>query len=96
MTTINPEPANTNKVAPKVAWATAGAYFAGVVALALVNAFTANDNQLLFDTLPDVIEPFILPVIPAVVALASGFQARHQWRVRPNAQGGATGSTEIG
>ncbi len=96
MTIINPEPANTSAVAPKVAWATAGSYVAGVVGLALVNAFTANENQLLIDALPDVLEAFVLPVIPAVVAFLGGYSARHQWRVRPNAQGGATGSTELG
>lgn len=88
----NPEPANTTKMEPKVLAATLGTYLAGVVSLALVNAFTGNDNQLLIDLLPDTIEPFLLPVVPAVVASIAGWAARHQWRVLPGAPGGASTS----
>ncbi len=73
-------PNNTSKVEPKVFWATLGSYLSGVVVLALVNAFTGNENQLLIDVLPDVIEPFVLPIVPAGVAAISGYFARHQWR----------------
>lgn len=76
----NPEPTATRKVEPKVWWATIGSYLAGVVGLCLVNAFTANDNELLFATLPDPIETFVIPFVPGVVAFISGFSARHQWR----------------
>jgi hypothetical protein len=67
----------SGKVESKVWWATAGAYLAGVVALAVVNAVTAEDNALLLAALPDAIEPFILPVVPAVVAFIGGWAARH-------------------
>lgn len=79
-TITNPEHPHTRAIEPKVKWATLGSYVSGVVVLALVNAFTGDDNALLIETLPDVIEPFILPVVPALVALAAGFAARHQWR----------------
>lgn len=66
---------------PKVKWATIGSYLAGVVTLALVNAFTGNDNALLIEALPDVVEPFLLPIVPAGVAAIAGYFAKHQWRV---------------
>jgi hypothetical protein len=80
-TPTNPLPSNTTKVEPKVKWSVLGTYLAGVVSLGLVNAFTADDNTLLIATLPDAIEPFILPLVPAVVAAVAGFFAKHQWRV---------------
>lgn len=85
-TPSNPLPADTSKIAPKVTMATAGAYLAGVVGLSLVNAFTDDDNQLLLAALPDAVEPFVLPLVPAVVALVAGYLAKHQWR-RPEASG---------
>lgn len=75
------EPATTKRMEPKVKWAGIGAYVAGVVVLAIVNAFTGDNNALLIDSLPDVIEPFVLPVVPAVVAAISGYFAKHQYRV---------------
>jgi hypothetical protein len=65
------------KVERKVTMATLGAYLGGVVILAVVNAFTSNDNQLLLATLPDVVEPFLLPVVPAVVTFISGWASKH-------------------
>lgn len=65
------------KVETKVWWGTLGFYLAGVVVLALTNAFTANDNQLLIAAMPDVIEPFVLPAVPAVVGFITGWAARH-------------------
>lgn len=61
----------------KVKAAAIASYLGGVVILALVNAFTGNDNQLLLDTLPDAIEPFVLPVVPAVVTAIAGWAAKH-------------------
>lgn len=80
MSIVNPEPANTGRVAPKVTWATVGAYLAGVIALALVNAFDA-DSTLLTDAIPDMYEPFVMPLVPALIAFVSGYVAKHQWRV---------------
>jgi hypothetical protein len=79
-TPANPLPADTKKVEPKVWFATVGAYLAGVVGLAIINAATDDNNKLLTDALPDWLEPFVLPVLPAVVAFLSAFAARHQWR----------------
>jgi hypothetical protein len=89
MTITRPEPASTNKVEPKVAWASIGTYIAGVVLLALVNALDEN-TTLLTDAIPDMFEPFLLPLVPALVALVSGFAARHQWRAAPRADGSTT------
>jgi hypothetical protein len=96
VTVINPEPAGTSKVEPKVTAATVGSYVAGVIALLLTNLLTGSDNELISATIPDWLESFLLPILPSLVAFLSSYQARHQWRVRPNARGGATGSTELG
>ena len=96
MTLINPEPARTSKIEAKVKWATIGSYVVGVIAVALVNVFTGNGNELLIEALPDSIEAFVLPIVPALSALVFGYQAKHTWRVPPNAQGGRPGSTEVG
>lgn len=79
-TPSNPVADSRAPLAPKVKWAAIGSYVSGVVALALVNAFTANQNELLFASLPDPIETFILPFVPGVIALVSGYVAKHQWR----------------
>jgi hypothetical protein len=65
------------KVETKVWYATAGAYLAGVAALGIVNAVTADDNALLVAALPDALEMFVLPSVPAVVSFISGWVARH-------------------
>ena len=83
MTVLNPKPASTNAVEPKVSAATLGAYVAGVLLLVLVQVFTDNDNELLLAVLPDALETFVLPLVPAVVALIAGFAAKHQWRSIP-------------
>lgn len=80
MTVINPEPNNTNKVEPKVWWTSVGFYVAGVVGLGIINAVTSDDNALLIAALPDYLEPFLLPLVPAVVGAIAGFAAKHQWR----------------
>jgi hypothetical protein len=64
-------------VESKVKWGALAAYLGGVAALAVVNAVTGNDNQLLIAALPDVIEPFILPAIPAALSAIGGFFAKH-------------------
>jgi len=96
VTLINPEPARTSKVEAKVKWATIGSYVVGVLGVALVNLLTGNENELLIEALPDAVEAFVLPIVPALSALVFGYQAKHTWRVRPNANGGASGSTEVG
>jgi hypothetical protein len=89
MTITRPEPANTSKVAPKVTWASLGAYLAGVVLLALVN-LVDEDSTLLTDAIPDMFEPFLLPLVPALVAFAGGYVAKHQWRAAPRTDGSTT------
>lgn len=82
----NALPANTTKVEPKVKWPAIAIYVSGVVVLALVNAFTGDDNALLIETLPDVVEPFVLPIVPVVVQMVTGYFSQHQWRT-PEVQG---------
>lgn len=90
-TRTDPLPNNTNKMEPKVKWGAIGAYLLGLVLLVLINAFTGDDNALLIEALPDYLEPFLLPLVPALASLAAGFSARHQYRnaevpQRPGAQ----------
>jgi len=96
VTVINPEPANTRKVEPKVTAATVGSYVAGFLALFITNLATGSDNELISATIPDWLEAVLYPLIPAVIGFLTSYNAKHQWRVRPNARGGATGSTELG
>lgn len=96
MTIINPEPARTRKIEPKVTAATVGSYVAGFLALFITNLATGSDNELISATIPDWLEAVLYPLLPAVVAFLSSYNARHQWRVQPGARGGATGSTELG
>lgn len=72
-----PKVGTSGKVESKVWWATAGAYLAGVAGLAVVNAVTADDNALLLAALPDALEAFILPSVPAVVSFVTGWLAKH-------------------
>lgn len=67
----------TAKVESKVWWGTAGFYLAGVVGLALVNAFTADDNALLLAALPDWLETIVLPLVPGAVGFITGWLAKH-------------------
>lgn len=96
MTVINPEPANTTKVEPKVTAATVGSYLAGFLALLITNLATGSDNELISATLPDWLEAILYPILPALSAFILAYFQKHQWRVRPGAQGGARGSTEVG
>ena len=96
MTIINPEPANTRKIEPKVTAATVGSYLAGFLALVITNLATGADNELISATIPDWLEAILYPLLPALSALFLAYFQKHQWRVRPGAQGGARGSTELG
>lgn len=80
MSVVQPEPNNTSTVEPKVKYPAIALYLGGVVILALINAFTGNDNELLIETLPDMIEPFILPIVPVIIQMVTGYFAKHQWR----------------
>lgn len=92
MTVINPEPANTSKVEPKVKYPAIALYVSGVVLLAIVNAFTGDNNALLIEALPDYIEPFILPLVPVLVQMTTGYFSKHQWR-KPEIQNPPTSNT---
>jgi hypothetical protein len=96
MTIINPEPALTMRVEPKVTWTTAGGYLATALAFLLNSLLSGDQMGVIATQLPAWLEAILLPLLPAVIAFLSGYQARHQWRVKPGAQGGISGSTEIG
>jgi len=95
MTTINPEPADTSKVEPKTKLGVLGFYLSAVVLLAITDASTADNNALLLEAVPDALEWFILPLVPALVGFAASYAAKHQWRVKPGEKGGAS-STAVG
>jgi hypothetical protein len=70
-------PSTSAKVESKVWWGTAGTYLAGVAALAVVNAVTADDNALLVAALPDALEAFVLPSVPAIASFVFAWLAKH-------------------
>lgn len=70
-------PVTTSKVESKVWWATAGTYLGGVAVMAIVNAVTSNDNELLLAAMPDALEQFVMPSVPAVVSFIAGWVAKH-------------------
>ncbi len=80
MTIVQPEPDNTTTMEPKVKFPAIAIYVVGVIVLALINAFTADNNVLLLASLPDSVEPFILPLVPVAVQMITGYFAKHQWR----------------
>lgn len=62
-------------VEKKVTASTLGAYLASTALLAVLTAI--QDNSGLIDGLPDVIEPFVLALIPTALTFVSGWAARH-------------------
>lgn len=96
MTLINPEPANTRAVAPKVAWGTIAGYVVPFLGLALSDLLSTSGDGIINTPLPPWAETILLPIVPALATFLAAYNARHQWRVRPRAQGGPTGSTELG
>jgi hypothetical protein len=96
VTVINPEPALTMRVEPKVTWTTAASYIATALGLILNSILSGDPSGIIVAELPAWVEALLLPLLPAVIAFLSGYQARHQWRVKPGASGGISGSTEVG
>jgi hypothetical protein len=74
-----PLPNNTRKVEPKTKWGAIAAYLGTAALLAAVEIFT-NDQELLVAVLPDAVEVFVLPLVPAIVSLAAAYKAKHQYR----------------
>lgn len=68
-----PPPKIETKVKAGAAWA----YLAGVGALAIVNG--VSDTTLVTD-LPDTIEVFVAPLVPALAGGIAGWLARHTSR----------------
>lgn len=79
-TFTDPVPVDTKKIEPKVKWGAIAAYFVGVILFFFFDLLTADNNALLIAVLPDWVEAFILPILPAVGALVAGYSASHQWR----------------
>jgi hypothetical protein len=90
----NPEPANTQAIAPKVKWSAVGSTAASM-ALFLLAAVLDPQNEII-SGLPDWATLLVGGAVTGIVSLAVGYGAKHQWRVKPGAHGGATGSTEVG
>lgn len=65
-------------VEKKVTAATAGTYVGSTALLAGLAA--VQDNARLLEWMPDWITPFVLGVVPAAIAFASGWKARHSPR----------------
>lgn len=79
------KPAPSLKPERKTALGTLAFYLAGVGGLAVINGITGNDNELLIWALPDWLEAFVLPVVPAAVGFATGWITRHT--PRPDLEG---------
>jgi len=79
--TVNdPLPNHTRTVEPKVKMQAIAMYVVSAVLLFLFELATGNDNELLTALLPDYLEVFILPLVPALGGLVVAFYTRHQWR----------------
>lgn len=76
-TPTSPVPASTGTVEPKVKAASIGTYLAGLVLVALVSGLT--DGNLVAE-FPDWASALLAPVLPTLVAMAAGYNARHQYR----------------
>lgn len=68
-------PRPTPPVEGKVKWATVGAYVGSTVGMFAVELIAKE--PVLVTPLPDVVEPFVLALMPAFVALLAGIRARH-------------------
>lgn len=66
-------------VETKVKASTAGAYLASFGLLEVL--VEVQDHPLAIGFLPDVIEPFVLALVPAGIAFVSGWKARHTPRL---------------
>lgn len=68
--------AGTVGVERKVSAATFGAYIAGVLGLAVVDALNTNQD-LIIAGLPGPVAWFVAPLVPTAVTFLSGYLARH-------------------
>lgn len=59
----------------KVSWASAGAYIGSVAGIAVLEAVTRD--PVLVSPIPDVLEPFVLSLVPAAIAWFAGWRAKH-------------------
>jgi hypothetical protein len=79
--TVNdPLPNHTRQVEPKVKMQAIAMYVVSALLLFIFELATGNDNELLVAALPDALEAFVLPLVPAVGGLVVAFYTRHQWR----------------
>jgi hypothetical protein len=79
--TVNdPLPNHTTQVEPKVKYQAIAMYVVSAVLLFIFELATGNDNELLVAALPDIVESFVLPLVPTIGGLVVAFYTRHQWR----------------
>lgn len=90
----NPAPAEGAPTEPKVKWGAIASTGAGL-GLFLLAAVLDPQNEIITG-LPDWATMIIGGAVTGLASLAAGYSARHQWRVKPGAHGGPTGSTEVG
>ncbi len=69
-----PGPA-ASKVEAKVRWATLWAYFGSALGMHAVELIARD--PVLVTPLPDVVEPFVVALAPALLALLAGIRTRH-------------------
>lgn len=75
----------TAPIEAKVRWASVATYVGSVAGLAVLQAVT--DTELIA-VLPDLVEPFVLALLPAATALLAGYRAQHT--PRPDLHGAET------
>lgn len=66
---------STPPVEAKVKWATLSAYFGSTVGMFVVEL--VSRDPVLVTPLPDVVEPFVVALAPALLALLAGIRAKH-------------------
>lgn len=62
-------------VESKVKWSTVGAYVGASAGLFVLELIAAE--PVIVTPMPDVLEPFVLAVLPALIALFGGWKAAH-------------------
>ena len=64
-----------NRVEGKVKWASIWAYIGSTVAMFVIELVSAD--PVLRSPMPDVVEPFVVALAPALLALLAGIRTKH-------------------
>lgn len=91
MTSVaTPNAKGTYPTEPKVKASTAASYALALLTTALMTIVQDENMPLLVGFLPEVLEPFVLALIPALATFVAGYFAPHQQRLREGLGGGTT------